>query len=78
MYLTWEEAKKKYKGLWVVFRNPKFADRFCMELIGGDFVGTTGSQSGFADLIPRQDDGTDYTVRHTEEDTANGLLVFGG
>ena len=51
MFITWEDAKKKYKGLRVIFKNPKYADEFHMEFLGGEFVATASTQSEMFDLV---------------------------
>ena len=81
MYVTWNEAKEKYKGLWVVLKNPNYADEFHMELLGGEFVGTAKTQSEMFALVTEEDENKNpndtYTGRHTEEDEAVGLLMSG-
>lgn len=79
MYITWEEAKVKYKGLWVILKNPKYADEFHMELLGGEFMGTAKTQSEMVAVVSKEDELADpsatYTFRHTEEEEAVGLLM---
>jgi len=77
MYITWEEAKVKYKGSWVVFKNPEYADKFHMNLIGGEFIGTTSTQSEMFNLIEATEasDSDRFTGKHTEEDEAVGTLM---
>jgi len=78
MYITWEEAKVKYKGSWVVFKNPEYTDKFHMNLIGGEFIGSADTEEDIRKLVPAITDDNDtdfYTCRHTEEDEAVGLLT---
>ena len=77
MYITWEEAKAKHKGYWVIFKNPEYADKFHMNLIGGEFVGTSMTQSEMFSLIEETEasDFDVFTGRHTEEDEAVGTLM---
>jgi len=74
MFITWEEAKRKFPDNWVVFKNPQYKDAYQMELIGGEFVLTAKSQKEMFDAMP--DEGC-YTGRHTREDEAVGLLKSG-
>jgi len=76
VFLTWEETKQKYPNKWVVFRKPKFKDKFLMHLIGGEFVGTANDQKEMFNLIPDEDDGHTYVPQHTWEDEAVGVLTF--
>ena len=81
MYITWDEAKEKFKGKWVVLRNPDWADKFHMNLIGGELVGTADDMLGMEALVPDYDEVTQkdnvYLSKHTEEDTAVGLTYLG-
>ena len=77
MFITWEEAKQKYSNKWVVFRNPKYTDKFHMDFVGGEFVGIADDQEEMFSLIPDVDDGHSYAPRHTREDEAVGLLKSG-
>jgi FAD synthase len=77
MFMTWEEAKEKFPGKWVIFRNPKYADEdiFHMNLLGGELVATASKMQEMEDAIP-EDDGV-YAVSHTWEDEAIGILKSG-
>ena len=77
MYLSWEEAIDRYKGKWVIFKNPTYNDPFHMELQGGEFVGTAGTQSEMFSLIAQHNNNPadTFTFRHTEEDEAVGLIL---
>jgi len=75
MFLSWEDAKKLYPNKWVVFKNPQFGDAFHMDFLGGEFFITAANQPEVFSIIP--DDIGEYTVRHTREDEAVGVLTFG-
>ncbi|MCL2387755.1 MAG: hypothetical protein FWC89_09450 [Defluviitaleaceae bacterium] len=77
MYITWEDAKQQFKNKWVVIKNPEYEDIFHMHLIGGEFVGIADTQSEMFNLIPDTSDDDTYTGRHTEEENAVGVLMFG-
>ena len=75
MFLTWEEAKIKYPGKWVIFRNPQYLDIFHVNFVGGEFVTTAEDMQEMEDSIP--EDGGSYAVKHTEAHNAVGLLKSG-
>jgi len=72
MFLTWEDAKKKYPNRWVVFKNPQFKDRFHMELIGGELLLTADDQEELFNSIPND---VVHTARHTREDEDESIGV---
>jgi len=74
MFLTWEDAKKRYPNRWVVFKNPQFKDRFNMKLIGGEFVLTADDQEELFRSIP--EDIGEHTARHTREDDEFATFAF--
>ena len=77
MFLKWIDAKKQYPAKWVIFKNPKYLDKFHMELIGGNFVATADTQSEMFGIIEscEADDSDIFTGKHTEEDEAVGTLM---
>jgi len=77
MFITWDDAKEKYPGKWVILRNPQYSDIFHTELVGGHFVAIANDQSDMYNSIPDEDDGNVYSIRHTWEEHAVGLLKSG-
>ena len=77
MFMTWEEAKQKYPNNWVVFKDPQYKDRFHMDFIGGEFVGTADDMDSMESLIPDLNDGYVYLSQHTRGEYAVGLLKSG-
>ena len=75
MFITWEEAKRKYPNKWVVFKDPQFKDKFYMEFIGGEFVFSANDQEEMFNSMP--DEEFQYAAFHTREDEAVGLLKSG-
>jgi hypothetical protein len=75
MFVMWDEAKEKYPNKWIVLKNPQYADRFGMELVGGELVSVTNDIEEMENSIPN--DGGHYASRNTWEDKAVGILKSG-
>jgi hypothetical protein len=76
MYQTWEIIKAQYPNRWIVMSNVRYADKFHMELLGGEIEFTAHDQDELFSNMPEDDMG-DWAVRHTNEGEAHGIFIYG-
>ena len=77
MFITWEEAKRKYPDSWVAYKDPQYKDKYHMEFFGGEFVGIADDYKSAKNLLPNLDDSHIYTILPSfEEDIKYAPFAF--